>query len=271
MSAIDLQGKTALVTGASAGIGAAAAVELARRGVTVAICARRGDRLAEVLAHCREHAPESRSWTIDLADLDGIAPFAADVEAALGRVDLLVNNAGIPKRRHVRDLTVAEVETVMTVNYLAPIRLTLALLPGMLARDFGRVFFVASVAARLGPPRETAYAASKAAIVAFAESMSIDLDGTGVETQLFQPGVIDTELFELPDNEATLADLERLPVGDAGRAIADQLADGAFERYLPDWFPAVVAHKFTDVEGFLEGNRAWTRMRVEQLAGDVST
>src|SRR5438445_4921837 len=100
----DLSGKRALVTGASAGIGAAIARELAQAGVTVGTCARRKELLDDVLADCRDLAPDSRSWVVDLADLDGIGDFAAAVEHALGSIDILFNNAGIPKRRHVREL-----------------------------------------------------------------------------------------------------------------------------------------------------------------------
>src|SRR5215475_9166074 len=94
-------GKNVLVTGASAGIGAALAEGFAARGATVGICARRTDRLDAVLARCREHAPESRAWTIDLSDLDGLDAFARRAADELGGIDVLVNNAGIPKRKPV--------------------------------------------------------------------------------------------------------------------------------------------------------------------------
>src|ERR1700742_3969310 len=106
----DLNGKNVLVTGASGGIGAALAEGFAQRGATVGICARRADKLGEVLARCREHAPESRSWTIDLAALDGLDAFAATVSEEMGGVDVLVNNAGIPKRRPVQVLPADVVE-----------------------------------------------------------------------------------------------------------------------------------------------------------------
>src|SRR3990172_1323016 len=131
----SLEGKNVLITGASAGIGAALAEGFATRGATIGICARRADRLAEVLDRLQEHAPDSRSWTIDLSDLDAIAPFAAKVEQDMGGVDVLVNNAGIPKRRHVTRLSPDECEAVMRINYFSPVRLTLALLPGIIERS----------------------------------------------------------------------------------------------------------------------------------------
>ncbi|HTD49727.1 MAG TPA: SDR family NAD(P)-dependent oxidoreductase, partial [Acidimicrobiia bacterium] len=92
----DLKGKHVLVTGASAGIGAALAEGFATRGATVGICARRTDRLETVLARCREHAPDSRAWTIDLSDLGALEAFAGRAADELGGIDVLVNNAGIP-------------------------------------------------------------------------------------------------------------------------------------------------------------------------------
>ena len=90
---------TVLVTGASSGIGEATALAFARSGATVGICARREDRLASVLDRLREHAPESRMWVGDLSDLDAIPALVARVEDELGGIDVLVNNAGVPKRR----------------------------------------------------------------------------------------------------------------------------------------------------------------------------
>src|SRR5512142_2516344 len=117
----DLKGKHVLVTGASAGIGAALAEAFAARGATVGICARRADRLADVLGRCRAHAPESRSWTIDLSDLDALPGFAKQVSDEMGGVDVLVNNAGIPKRRPVQTLTTDTVDQLMHINYLSPV------------------------------------------------------------------------------------------------------------------------------------------------------
>ena len=138
--AYDLNGKHVLVTGASAGIGAGLAEGFARRGATVGICARREDKLQEVLTRCRAHAPDSQAWTVDLSDLDALEAFATRASEELGGIDVLVNNAGIPKRRTVLALDVDTVESVMQINYLSPIRLTLALLPELVgARRSGGV------------------------------------------------------------------------------------------------------------------------------------
>ncbi|HEV7196600.1 MAG TPA: SDR family NAD(P)-dependent oxidoreductase, partial [Pedococcus sp.] len=109
----DVEGRNVLVTGASSGIGAGLAEALAQAGAVVGICARRQDRLAEVLERCRAHSPSSRMWVTDLADPAAVDALAAAALKELGRVDVLVNNAGIPKRRHVSKLDAATVDALM--------------------------------------------------------------------------------------------------------------------------------------------------------------
>jgi NAD(P)-dependent dehydrogenase (short-subunit alcohol dehydrogenase family) len=263
----DFHGKRVLVTGASTGIGAALAEGFAARGAVVGICARRADRLAEVLGRLQEHSPESRSWTIDLADLDGIDSFAARVIEELGGVDVLVNNAGIPKRRKVWDLDFATVDYVMRINYLSPVRLMLALLPTLIERH-GEIINLSSVAARLSPPAESAYAASKAAITAWSESMLVDLAVAGhdVKVHVVNPGVIDTELFELPDNDAFSSPVEKLPVSAMVEPVLALCGTDQFEVYVPEWFADVVGHKFPDTTKYLAGNIAWARSQPPQPA-----
>jgi NAD(P)-dependent dehydrogenase (short-subunit alcohol dehydrogenase family) len=254
----DLNGKHVLVTGASTGIGAGLAEGFARRGATVGICARRDDKLQDVLARCREHAPASRAWTIDLAELTQLEGFAKQASEELGGIDILVNNAGIPKRRTVSALDAETVEAVMAINYFSPIRLTLALLPDLVARN-GRVVFVSSVAARLSPPGEAAYAASKAAISAWAECMQVDLRDTAVKIHVVYPGIIDTELFSLPDNDPPQTTIEALPVEALVGPVLDLIEQDGFEVSVPDWFPDVYAGKYRDVAAFLDGTIAYVR------------
>ncbi|MEX0664531.1 MAG: SDR family oxidoreductase [Acidimicrobiia bacterium] len=253
----SLEGKKVLVTGSSAGIGAALAEGFAERGATIGICGRRTDRLAEVLERVQKHAPDSRSWAIDLSDLDGIAPFAAKVEQELGGVDVLINNAGIPKRRHVTRLTPDESETVMRINYFSPVRLTIALLPGLIERK-GHIVNISSVAARLGPPIESCYAASKAALTAFSESMAVDLRDTGVGVHIVNPGVLDTELFHLPDNEEGFHSTDiMVPVETIVEPVVAMLDSGTIEGYVPDWFKDVTANKFQDPDAFIAGTKSY--------------
>jgi short-subunit dehydrogenase len=244
-----LEGQRVLVTGASSGIGAGLAEEFARRGAIVGICARRQERLDEVLDRCRKHSPDSRRWVVDLAD-----PSALE---ELGGVDILVNNAGIPKRRHVSKLDPATVESVMNINFFSPIRLTLALLPHMLERNSGRIINISSVAATLSSPGESSYDASKAAVTAFSESMAIDLWQTGIKVLIVYPGLVDTELFSLPDNDPVITAVEAVPVSDLVDGVFDALDRGAVQVYIPGYFADFATGKANDVEGFLAGTAAY--------------
>jgi short-subunit dehydrogenase len=182
-----------LVTGASSGIGAATARAFAERGDTVGICARREDRLAEVLVDL----PGGRSWAVDLADLDGIDAFVARADEELGGIDILVNNAGIPKRRRATTMSVDDVEDVMAINYFSPVRLTLALLPRMIERGRGDIVNVSSMGVHLVAFGVGAYSASKAALELFTEALYVELPGTGVRAHLVVPGTTVTD-FSTP-------------------------------------------------------------------------
>ena len=181
-----------LVTGASSGIGAATARAFAARGDTVGICARREDRLAEVLADL----PGGRSWTLDLADLNSLDAFAARADDELGGIDVLVNNAGVPKRRRTTAMTADDAEGVMAMNYFSPVRLTLALLPRMIERGRGDIVNVSSMGVHIVAFGVGAYSASKAAIELFTEALYVELPGTGVRAHLVIPGTTSTEFSE---------------------------------------------------------------------------
>ncbi len=157
---VQVDGARVLVTGASSGIGAALAPLLAERGATVGIVARRADRLAEVLERCRTHTPASRMYVADLGDTDAAEALALQAWDDLGGLDVLVNNAAIPKRRRVQDISLDEVRETMVVNFESPVRMTLAVLPQMLERDRGVIVNVSSFGGRCGIPREAAYSAS---------------------------------------------------------------------------------------------------------------
>jgi len=252
--AFDVAGKRALVTGASSGIGAAIAEGLAAAGATVGICARRTDRLGEVLERCRAHAPDSKMWTVDLADLGAVVPFAQRADEELGGIDLLVNNAGIPKRKMVSALRLDEIDDVMAINYLSPVRLILALLPRMQARGQGAIVNLGSVAARMSPPGETAYSASKAAITAFAEGLATELWGSPISVHVIHPGIIETELFTRPDNDDSFADdIEALPASTVYDLMVELLRTGTFEGYIPGWFADIASGKAANMQGYLSG------------------
>jgi NAD(P)-dependent dehydrogenase (short-subunit alcohol dehydrogenase family) len=200
-------------------------------------------------------------WVVDLTDDDAVDRLALDALDAFGGIDLLVNNAGIPKRRHVTALDIDTVTQVMHINYLSPMRLTLALLPQMLERGSGTIVNVSSIAATLSAPGESAYDASKAALTAFSEAMAVDLWESGIKVTVIYPGVIDTELFTLPDNDIPDLPIPAEPVSVAIDAILDGLASEAAQVYVPGYFADIAASKAQDVGKFLAGTAAYLRQQ----------
>ena len=251
---------TALVTGASSGIGAAAAIELARRGATVGICARRADRLAETYEACREHGAETHMWVIDLADHAGLDAFAQQVITEMGGLDILVNNAGSPKRRRMQEITPEEFESAMGINFTSPMRLTLAVLPHMLERDSGFIVNVSSSGTRKLCAGVGAYVAAKAALDHFTEALYLDLAGTGVQARLLIPGSTATEFsteregnnppFRLPPDAYEAAEV-------VAAAIVDCMAGEDLEYYPSDEETRVSTEKRADFNGYLRKGRAW--------------
>jgi len=251
-----------LVTGASSGIGAATAIALAERGDTIGIVARRGDRLAEVLERCHKTSPDSRSWAADLSDLDSLDVLVARIDDELGGIDVLINNAGVPKRRRARALTPDDVEGVMAMNYFSPVRLTLALLPRMIERGRGDIVNVSSMGVHVVAFGVGAYSASKAALELFTEALYVELPGTGVRAHLVVPGTTATE-FSTPreGNDPplppgpTAATPEQVAAAIVAAVDSDQFVSYATE---PD--AATSATKAADPNAFL------AKMR-EALAG----
>jgi short-subunit dehydrogenase len=248
-------GRRVLVTGASSGIGAALARRLAEQGAIVGVIARRRDRLAEVLSDCRIWSPESTMWVADLGDTGAVDHLVERAWDELGGIDVLVNNAAIPKRRAVTDLTPEDVEAVMRINFFAPMRMTLAVLPRMLERGSGIIANVSSVGGRLGIVHESAYSASKFALCGWSEAMAIDLHSSGVSVKLIQPGPIDTEIWDQPDNEDPLYDGPKLTAEEAADGIIVALGAQGFEHYVPD-LKGVVDLKNGDIDTYIAGAAA---------------
>jgi short-subunit dehydrogenase len=245
-------GKRVVITGASSGIGAALARRLASQDAVVGLIARRPERLAEVLADCRKTSADSTMWVADLADTARVGELVSRAWDDLGGIDVLVNNAAVPKRRPVAALDAAEVEDVMRVNFFAPMRLTLAVLPRMLHRGHGVIVNVSSTGGRLGIIHEAAYCASKFALCGWSESMAIDLHGTGVSVKLIEPGPVDTEIWDQPGSEEPLYQGPKVPADEVADGIVAALDSDLFEHYLPD-MKAVVDFKNSDIDGYIAG------------------
>ncbi|MFI5610808.1 SDR family NAD(P)-dependent oxidoreductase [Amycolatopsis sp. NPDC051903] len=182
---------TALVTGASSGIGEATARLLAEAGTHVLLHGRDRDRLAALAGELRGTVLDA-----DLADPEAAGKLAERALAVTGGVDVLVNNAGLGWAGPLPELPAEHLARLVAVNLTAPLELTRALLPGMLARGRGRIVFVTSIAGRTGVAGEAVYAATKSGLDAFADSLRFELHGTGVTVGVVVPGVVRTAFFE---------------------------------------------------------------------------
>ncbi len=257
---MKIDGSTILVTGASSGIGASLAPQLAERGATVGVVARRADRLEQVLEQCRAHAPESRMWAADLGDVDRAEAVALEAWDAFGHLDCLVNNAAIAKRKHTLDLTVEDVNHTMEVNFFSPIRMAMALFPRMQARGSGLVVNVSSMGGRLGIVHEAAYCAAKFAMCGWSETARIDLAGSGIDIKLVLPGPIDTEIWEpVPGELPGLYEGPFVSAADCAADIVTAIESDGFEFYVPEavegGFGAqkdLVVGKTQDVNAFMD-------------------
>jgi len=162
----------------------------------------------------------------------------AETVSRHGRLDVLVNNAAMPKHKPIHETGIDEVEEVLRVNFLACVRLTLAALPHMRRAGQGAIVNVSSFAARVVPPRESIYAASKAALSAFTEGLWSDLAGTGLHAGLVVPGAIDTEIWEKRDEQTGYSG--RLhPPGVVTEAILEVIEKRRFEITAPRRSPAL--------------------------------
>lgn len=229
---MDLRDKVAVVTGASMGIGRRIALDLARGGAVVVGVARGPEALSDLLTEL--HAANAASWVrlLDVSDAPGVRIAFEEIFARHGRVDILVNNAGIEERRPVLQASSDDVDRTMRINFGGTVNCTLAAVPVMVRQRFGRIVNVSSAAGRSPVPGTAAYCASKAAIIAFSESISYELEPHGVRVQVLFPGyVLGTRLTR----GAAEAGMARPPKAvhrtdeDVSRAVLKALDSNKFE------------------------------------------
>jgi short-subunit dehydrogenase len=186
----DLKGRTALVTGASGGLGTHIARGLAREGMNVVVSGRREDALAAVAGELSELGIKARAVPADLSDLSQIDPLIEQSEAALGPIDVLVNNAGVEITSAFTSYTSEELTSTIDVNLTAPLLLTHRLVGGMLSRGHGHVVFISSAAGKIGPAYQEPYAATKAGLIGLTQSLRAEYLNAPVGFSVVCPGFI---------------------------------------------------------------------------------
>ncbi len=185
---------TALITGASSGIGRGLGEALARRGWAVGLAARREAELVRVAEGVREAGGRARALQCDVGVRKAVVGAVRELEKAFGPVDLLVANAGVSEDTPARTLDAGQIERIFRVNVLGMVYAVEAVLPGMLERGRGHLVGISSVAGFRGLPLRPGYSASKAAMSSFLEGLRVDLRGSGVDVTVVSPGWVRTPM-----------------------------------------------------------------------------
>jgi short-subunit dehydrogenase len=188
---MKLGGKVAWVTGASSGIGAALATLLAERGARVVLSARRVDRLEEVRGRCG--ADRAAVLPMDAADIDSLPGKVREAAAVFGRIDVLINNAGVSQRSLFTETDPAVIRGLLETDLLSPILLTRAVLPLLVGQSSGHIVLISSITGRVATPLRTLYSTSKHGLCGFADSLRAEVWRHGIGVTLVLPGFVRTE------------------------------------------------------------------------------
>ena len=219
-----------MVTGASSGIGRCTAWGLARSGATVLVQGRDPERTAEVA-----RLASGRTFVTDLTGEEAPERLAAEAVAQGGRVDLLVCNAGVGLSGPFTETTREDLDRTLGLDLMVPLRLVRSLLPAMVERGHGRVVLVGSVAGRVGVAGEAVYAAAKAGLDMFGESLRLELSDTGVGVTVVLPGVVDTPYFDGRGGMPSRRVPRPVDPEIVAEALVRAVADDRDEVWVPGW------------------------------------
>jgi 3-oxoacyl-[acyl-carrier protein] reductase len=212
----NLHGRIALVTGASQGIGRACALSLARAGATVVLAARNEIKLAEAVAEIEAAGGQAAAIPLDVASEDSIKAGAKAILERYGKVEILINNAGITRDNLMLRMKRADWDDVVQTNLTGAFLLTQAVLSPMLRNRWGRIVNISSVVGRTGQAGQVNYAATKAGLIGLTRSMAREFAPRGITVNAVAPGYIETPMTAVLDDKQRTAMLAQIPLGRPG-------------------------------------------------------
>lgn len=229
----EIAGKTALITGASQGIGRACALVLAQQGVKIAAAARNQTKLDKVVAEIRAAGGTADAFVLDVASEESIKATAKAVIAHFGSIDILVNNAGITKDTLLLRMRLPDWDDVLNTNLTGAFLMSQAVISSMMKQRWGRIISISSVVARAGQAGQANYAASKAGLIGFSKSLAKEIASRNITVNVVAPGLIETAMTAVLDEKQREAMLSMIPAGRAGtdndvaHAVAFLASEGA--------------------------------------------
>ena len=240
-----LEGKIALVTGASRGIGQAIATQLGKAGATVVGTATSESGAEAISGHLAAQGIDGRGLRLDVTDVDSVASVVKAVSDEFGAPSVLVNNAGITRDNLLMRMKDDEWQSIIDTNLSSVYRMSKAVLRGMMKRREGRIISISSVVGATGNPGQANYAAAKAGLIGFTKSLAREVGSRGITVNAVAPGFIDTDMTRALSDEQRTALLGNIPLGRLGSV--DDIAHAV--RYLASPHAAYITGETLHVNG----------------------